>query len=72
MKTMTVGELKSQLEALPDDMPVFLYNGLEEGDCELRKAVVTEKSRYCKHNSMIEEYFDAHGHRPVLLLHDNY
>lgn len=72
MKVMTVGELKTQLNVVPDNIPVFLYNGLDEGDCELAKVELVTRGRYCKGDSYVDEYLAQTGAASVLLLHDDY
>ena len=73
VKTMTVGELKKKLAQYSETMPVFLYNGLDEGDCELAKVEPVTRGYYCKGDSLVDEYFEENtAVTSVLLLHDSY
>ena len=70
---MTVGQLKEKLAQYPETMPIFLYNGLDEGDCQLTKVEPVTSGFYCKGDSLVDDYLRENtSATSVLLLHDGY
>lgn len=66
---MTLGELREATKDMPDDIKVFIYNQLDEGDAPVDVAEIISEPFYCKGDSMIEAYMEKHG-KPVLVLRD--